>query len=184
MTGRGNLLRLLRPLQTAAVLVVVVAAVALAGCGFHLRGEEILPFDTLYIAIRGDSQLGANLRRAILAGSKTRIVEKESDAQATLQVIGEQREKIILSLNSAGRVNEFLLRYRFVFKVRDSKGRDFLPQGEIVLTRELLYSDTEVLAKETEEQLLYRDMQRDMVQQILRRLAAAKLPTTPAPEPS
>ena len=170
-----------RALRAVAALTLVVA---FAGCGFHLRGEAVLPFDTLYIGIKGDSQLGADLRRAIIAGSKTRVVDKEADAQAVLQVIGDQREKIILSLNSAGRVNEYLLRYRFVFKVHDGKGRNFIPQGEIVLTRELLYSDTEVLAKEVEEQLLYRDMQRDMVQQILRRLAAAKIPVATAPETS
>jgi LPS-assembly lipoprotein len=38
------------------------------------------------------------------------------------------------------------------------------------------YDDTQVLAKESEEQLLFRDMQSDMVQQILRRLAAARKP--------
>ncbi|MFN0162016.1 MAG: LPS assembly lipoprotein LptE, partial [Burkholderiales bacterium] len=34
------------------------------------------------------------------------------------------------------------------------------------------FNDTQVLAKESEEALLYRDMQTDMVQQVLRRLAA------------
>lgn len=161
----------------------LVLAAALAGCGFHLRGEAVLPFSTLYISIPEDSQLGAEIRRSITAGSKTKIVDKAADAQGVLQVLGEGREKIILSLNSAGRVNEFLLRYRFVFKVHDGKGRDYIKQSEIVLTRELLYSDTQVLAKEAEEQLLYRDMQRDMVQQILRRLAAAKLPEKDADAP-
>jgi LPS-assembly lipoprotein len=154
----------------------LVSVLALAACGFHLRGEATLPFDTIYIQIPGDSQLGADIKRTIVAGSKTRVLDNATGAQAVLQVIAEQREKIILSLNSAGRVNEYLLRYRFVFKVHDNRGRDYIPQNEIVLTREQLYSDTQVLAKETEEQLLYRDMQRDMVQQILRRLAAAKIP--------
>ena len=65
------------------------------------------------------------------------------------------------------------LRYRLKFRVRDAKGRDYLPQSEIRLTRDISYSGTQVLAKESEEALLYRDMQSDMVQQILRRLAAA-----------
>jgi len=43
-----------------------------------------------------------------------------------------------------------------------------------VLSRDVTFNDTEILAKEAEEQLLFRDMQADMVQQIIRRLAAAK----------
>ena len=45
------------------------------------------------------------------------------------------------------------------------------------LTRDVTFNDTEILAKEQEEQLLFRDMQTDMVQQIMRRLAAAKRPS-------
>lgn len=160
-------------LRLHSSLPILALSFAVSACGFHLRGESTLPFETLNIAIYEGSQLGADLRRGIAAGSRTRLVENAAEAQAILQVIGEQREKVILSLTSSGRVNQFLLRYRFVFKVHDGKGRDILPPNEILLTRELTFSDTQVLAKEVEEQLLYRDMQRDMVQQIIRRLAAA-----------
>jgi LPS-assembly lipoprotein len=46
----------------------------------------------------------------------------------------------------------------------------------VQLTRDVTYNDTDVLAKENEEQLLYRDMQADMVQQLMRRLSAAQKP--------
>jgi LPS-assembly lipoprotein len=87
----------------------------------------------------------------------------------------EAREKIILSFTSAGKINEYRLRYRVGFRVTDPNGTQvFLPQSEILLTRDMTYSDAQVIAKENEEGLLYRDMQTDMVQQILRRLVAAK----------
>jgi LPS-assembly lipoprotein len=155
--------------------LVLLAGVTLASCGFHLRGQSTLPFETISLATPEGSLLGEDLKRSIVSGSQTRIVDRAADAQAVLQVIGEQREKVILSLTGAGRVNEFLLRYRLVFKVHDGKGRDIIPQNEIVLTREMSYNDQQVLAKEAEEQLLYRDMQRDMVQQVMRRLAAARV---------
>jgi LPS-assembly lipoprotein len=153
---------------------MLAALLLFAGCGFHLRGESTLPFETLFISIGTVSPVGADLKRSITVGSKTRVVESAAEAQAVLQVIGDQRDKVILSLTGAGRVNQFLLRYRFVFKVHDGKGRDIIPENEIVLTREMTYSDAQVLAKEVEEQQLFRDMQRDMVQQVLRRLAVAK----------
>ncbi|MBI4742843.1 MAG: hypothetical protein HY777_15135, partial [Betaproteobacteria bacterium] len=61
----------------------------------------------------------------------------------------------------------------------DVKGRDLVPPGEIELSRDLSYDDSNVLAKEQEEVLLWRDMQNDMVQQLMRRLVAVK-PVPPA----
>jgi LPS-assembly lipoprotein len=75
-------------------------------------------------------------------------------------------------------VREYQLRYRVAFRVHDGKGGDYVPQTTIQLTRDISFNDSEILAKEAEEGLLYRDMQTDMVQQIMRRLAAAQKPTT------
>jgi LPS-assembly lipoprotein len=154
---------------------VLVLAGMLAGCGFHLRGEANLPFSTIYLNITNDGQFEADMKRAITTGSKTQVVDKPTEAQAILQGGPGTREKVILSLSSAGRVSAYTLRYHFAYRVHDAKNHDFIPQTEIVLTREMTYSDTQVLAKETEEQVNYRDMQHDMVQQVMRRLAAAKL---------
>jgi LPS-assembly lipoprotein len=86
----------------------------------------------------------------------------------------EMRDKSILTFTAAGKVNEYRLRYRVGFRVTDSKALQvFLPTSEIILTRDMSYNDAQVLAKEAEEQLLYRDMQTDMVQQIMRRLVTA-----------
>lgn len=157
-----------------AVLMILIASL-LAACGFQLRGARPLPFESLHVAIAESSELGASLKRNIRALGGTRLVDTPQEAQAILAVAGEAREKNILSLSAAGRVREFQLRYRFAFRVHDLKGREFIPTSEIVLTRDISFSDERVLAKEQEELLLYRDMQNDLVQQIMRRLATAKV---------
>jgi len=150
-----------------------VIAALLAACGFHLRGQEQMPFETLYIP--GNNPLVVELKRNVAAASKTRLVDRPGDAQAVFGFTQELREKVMLSFSAAGRVSEYQLRYRVGFRVTDPKGAQvYLPTSEIQLTRDISYSDAHVLAKETEEALLYRDMQRDMVQQIMRRLVAAK----------
>jgi len=153
--------------------LAAVALALLAGCGFHLRGTAQLPFETLYIP--GATPLAVELRRNVLAASKTRLVDSPGSAQAVFGFTQETREKVILSFTSAGKVGEYRLRYRVGFRVTDPKGAQvFLPSSEILLTRDMTYNDAQVIAKENEEALLYRDMQTDMVQQILRRLVAAK----------
>lgn len=156
-------------------LTVLLLVTLLAACGFHLRGERPLPYDSLYIGAPEYSELGAALKRNIRASGRTRIADTPQEAQAQLSIVSEAREKSILSLNAAGRVREFQLRYRFVFRVHDGKGRDYLPQNEIVLTRDFTFNDAAILAKEQEEALIYRDMQNDLVQQIMRRLEASRV---------
>ena len=157
--------------------IIALAAALLAGCGFQLRGQAQLPFETLYIP--GGSPLAVELKRNVAVASRTRLVDSVGDAQAVLGFTTELRDKVILSFNTAGRVSEYQLRYRVGIRVTDPKGAQvYLPTSEILLTRDMAYSDAQVLAKEAEEALLYRDMQSDMVQQILRRLVAAKpMPT-------
>jgi LPS-assembly lipoprotein len=153
-------------------VVLLGLAALLAGCGFHMRGTAALPFETLYIP--GQTPLSIELRRNVSASSKTRIVDNPDKAQAVFGFTDEVRDKSILTFTAAGKVNEYRLRYRVGFRVTDSKALQvFLPTSEIVLTRDMSYNDAQVLAKEVEEQTLYRDMQTDMVQQIMRRLVTA-----------
>lgn len=147
----------------------------LAGCGFRLRGTADVPFDSLYLP-GAASGIALDLKRNIQAGTNARVVDDPKEADAVLQFTEETRQKEILSLTGTGRVREFQLRYRVGFRVHDGKGADFVPQSVIQLTRDVTFNDAEILAKEAEEQLLFRDMQTDMVQQIMRRLAAAKRP--------
>ena len=97
-----------------------------------------------------------------------------NQAQVVLEVLSEQREKVVLSLNTAGQVREFQLRLRFRFRLRTLAGKELIPDADIALQRDISFNETAVLAKEAEEGLLYRDMQSDIVQQVIRRLAAVK----------
>jgi LPS-assembly lipoprotein len=152
------------------LLVMVLAA-----CGFRLRGTAEVPFESLYLP-NATSGIALDLKRNIQAGTKARVVDDPKEADAVLQFTEETRQKEILSLTGTGRVREFQLRYRVGFRVHDGKGADYVPASTIQLTRDVTFNDAEILAKEAEEQLLFRDMQSDMVQQIMRRLAAAKRP--------
>jgi LPS-assembly lipoprotein len=156
------------------VLLAAALLLALAACGFQLRGSARLPFDTIYLP-NATSGIALDLKRIIQAGTGTRVLDAPKDAQAVLEFTEEVRTKEILSLTGAGRVREFRLHYRVRYRVHDGKGRQFVAPTTLAQVRDITFSDSVVLAKESEEQLLYRDMQNDMVQQIMRQLAAAQL---------
>ncbi len=155
--------------------LLVLALALLAGCGFQLRGTANLPFDTIVVPGAGGG-IALDLKRNIQSGTNSKVVDDVKDAQAVLQFTEEVRAKEILSLTATGRVREFRLVYRVGFRVHDGKGGEFLPANSIQLTRDVTFNDAEILAKEAEEALLYRDMQFDMVQQVMRRLEAAQRP--------
>ena len=82
----------------------------------------------------------------------------------------------MVGLNASGQVRELQLRLRIKFRLRTQKGEELLEPTELLQTRDISYSETIALAKEAEEALLYRNMQTDLVQQLLRRLAAVRWP--------
>jgi len=155
--------------------VIVALTPVFIGCGFHLRGSATVPFQTLYIP-NPKSGIALELKRNIEAGTNAKVLDDPKAAEAILELTGESREKIILSLTGTGRVSEFRLRYRVSYRVHDGKGGEYVPMSVVQLQRDITYSDSEILAKEAEEQLLFRDMQSDLVQQVLRRLSGAEKP--------
>ncbi|PHV29675.1 hypothetical protein CSQ93_00605 [Janthinobacterium sp. BJB426] len=159
--------------------------VLLSACGFHLRGSNgsfMLPFATMYIGLPDTSPLAIGLKRYIRAIGSTEVVSTKDGADAVLEVLNDperNRTKTILSLNKNGRVQEYQLGYSINFRVVDKAGNQLLAPTTISLVRPITFDESQVLAKETEEAALYRDMRNDLVQQIMRRLAAIK-PVLPA----
>ncbi len=159
------------------LLLLALTCGLLAACGFQLRGAYSLPYDSLYVAVPDYSVVGAGLKRSI-RNTSTRLATSAKDAQAIFQPTGELRLPVILSLSSAGRVREKRLTYRYNYRITDNKGRDLMLPVSVELFRDITYADSDVLAKTQEEDLLWRDMESDLVQQLMRRLAANK-PTWP-----
>ncbi|MBT9518394.1 MAG: hypothetical protein IV112_17040 [Methyloversatilis discipulorum] len=157
-----------------SLLLAAAAALPLAACGFHLRGVRDLPFQTLYINSNRYSELTAQLRRAIEAQTTSKVADDIKAADAVLDITENRTEKVILSLNSAGRVREYQLRQRFSFRVRTPTNEEIAPVATIEMRRDLTFNDSDTLAKQEEEQLLLAEMQSDVIQQLLRRLQAIK----------
>jgi LPS-assembly lipoprotein len=158
---------------TVRRLLLALPALALAGCGFQLRGSADLPFRTLFAAFPPGSTTATEFAR-MLRGGGTRLVDRPQDAEARLDVLEERREKEIVGFSGTGRPREYQIRLLFTFRVVDAQETELVPPTQLILRRDITTTDTQYVAKEQEEALLYRDMQRDLVQQLLRRLAAAR----------
>ena len=152
----------------------VLICACLVGCGFKLRGTQQLPFATIALNIPPNSPLGTELARNIRAGTNTQIISDPAKAEAVFDLLGELRDRQVLTIDAQGRALEYTLRDRLRFRLRDAKGREVIEPTDLLVQRDISFNDSQRLSKESEEALLYRDMQTDLVQQLLRRIAAAR----------
>lgn len=154
--------------------VALLLALVLSGCGFQLRGSYSLPWETLAISgVPENNELYFQIKRGIETTSGTKVIADPKEAKASLVVLQNLQHKNILSLSARGLVREFQLTRAFSYRVVDAAGKELLPASQIVLQRELTFDDERIYAKEAEEATIQREMQQDLVQQLLRRLAAA-----------
>ena len=156
-------------------LLLASTAASLGACGFELRKAPNFPFRTLFSPLPESSALGVDLKRALESGGKVQVITDPrllDKAEVVLDVLGDVREKVVVSRNASGQVREFQLRIRFDFSLRTQGGRQLIAPSQILQQRDISFNESAVLAKEAEEGLLYREMQGDIVQQIMRRLAA------------
>jgi LPS-assembly lipoprotein len=146
----------------------------LSACGFQLRQAPEFAFRSIYVNVPAESPVGRELKRALASGGKVAVVESPAQAEVVMDLLNEERQKVVVGLGAVGQVREFELRMRVRFRLRSRDGRDLIADAEIVRQQDISYSETVALAKEDEEQLVYRSLQTDIVLQVMRRLAAVK----------
>jgi LPS-assembly lipoprotein len=155
---------------------LLVALPLLASCGFELRRPPTLPFRTIaLVGFPPRSPLADELRRA-LAASNARVVEQPARADVVFEALADKRPRSVVASTAAGQARELQLGVRLVFRLSTPKGRSLIEPTELLLTRDMSYTESAALAKEQEEAELQRAMQADIVAQVMRRLAAVETP--------
>lgn len=157
---------------------LALLALPLSGCGFHLRGDVALPFKTLYIDAPGYNQLQVSsfyqrlAKRLQVSGAA--LASSPAQAQVVLKILPESRTRTILALTSAGQVAEYRITLALSYAVLGPDGRAIAAPQTINLTRDYTYNTNQYLAMGAEEDLLYRDMENAVIEQIAQRLQDIK----------
>jgi LPS-assembly lipoprotein len=146
----------------------------LSACGFQLRNTQAYAFSSIAVTPAGGSAVALEAARYLGGTLRIASVQDTAPPEVVLDVLQEQREKTVVGVNASGQVREFQLRLKVKFRLRTPQGAELIGPTDIVQQRDISFSESAVLAKEAEEALLYKDMQADTVQQLLRRLASVK----------
>lgn len=154
-------------------LACAALCMLLAACGFHLRGAVQLPFSTVYTNIAQNSEFGARLRRALAASSPgLRFVDRATEAQVRLIQLANNQSLRELSLNAQGLVEEYELNLSFVFELVDAHGHILLPPTTLTSSEDLPYDPTQVQAEQSEITTMFQEMQKSLVDRVVRRLSS------------
>lgn len=166
-------------MQARRRFLLGLATVGLTGCGFQLRQTGDYPFRTLFAGFPTTSPLGAELSRQLQATGRIVLLTQADQAQkadVVLDILQEQRQAVVVGVNASGQVREMQLRMTVRFRLRTPQGLEWIEPVNMEQQRELSFNETAALSKEVEQTMLYRDMQNDIVQQIMRRLSRVKPP--------
>jgi LPS-assembly lipoprotein len=155
-------------------LLLVAPALVLAACGFELKRVAALQFDS--IALTGFAQRSP-LEKELRATLERSIVVKESPAQAQVvfQALSEERRRRAVAFTASGQVRDIQLRTILRYRAQTPSERELIPDSKIELIREMTFIESAALGKEQEEQDLFREMQSDIVLQLMLRLSTIRL---------
>lgn len=157
--------------------LLILVSIFIASCGFHLRGSQDLSAVLPEVQIQGTnihSELGRELNNA-LTNAKVSVLD---ESKILLSITKDSFAKRVLSLDSAGRANQYELNYQLSFslikKVKSDSEKinivDVMPSQTITEKREYLFDANLVLAKADEESRLNNDMRQAAILQLVRRL--------------
>jgi LPS-assembly lipoprotein len=153
--------------------LLIGAALLLGACGFHLQGRQPLPtaFANTYIDTEDEqTDFVQDLRKALLA-SGAKVIRTQGSAGATIQVHEDELTEKILSVSARNIPAEYELIYRVEFSVT-SDGKTLIEREEVSATRDISFDETQLLAKEREQEILREALARDLVALVMRRISA------------
>jgi len=151
---------------------ILLMAVIISGCGFHLRGDIILPalYERVQVVDKGYSDVGKSLSRALEnVGSK--IVSSPEAATAVVTVLSRGTQRRALNVGG-NRVREYELQLDITFVVQDHEGVQLAGQQTVSVVRNFQNDPNNVLAKDNEEQIIRKEMMQPAIIQVLRRMKA------------
>ena len=157
------------------LLLAACMAVTLCACGFQMRGTAALPEEMSVTYINSNNPYGTLVTdfADALRVHHVVVTEDRSEATAILDIMDDKQDKSVLSVNSSGKVLEFQLQQSIEFDVKTSDQLPLLEPQRVSLTRDYLYSNTDVLSKEREQVVVRRALQRELISLAILRITAA-----------
>jgi LPS-assembly lipoprotein len=155
---------LVKILPSSCVLVI---ALLLSACGYHLRGAIDLPSELKSIYLEGASAPLIEQFKKALQSSSVELVESRAAAGMIITVANEDSLKRSLSLGAGGRSNQWGLEYRLNYQITDAKGNVLQKSQPVEIRREYFNDQQLILGKDNEEIVIRNEMYQQAVRAMI-----------------
>lgn len=145
----------------------------LSACGYHLRGSIELPEDLKSMYLFGASSNLQSEVSLILRGSKGKIGPSPNEAGLVIKFLKEDMRSRVLSVGTTGKSSEVELNYYLRFQFYDNQETPLMDEQTIELSREYFNDQTAVLAKESEELIIRKEMYKQAARMLVSRAQIA-----------
>ena len=153
-----------------ATLVIMLAVLFFSGCGFHLRGQTLLPSVMTKPHLDGsDLELIRGLEEELRVRGAHPVADA-SGASVVIELLRVAYLREVGTLDFRGTVTGYVLKYEVVYRVFDSNLEVLVDDTRITLSRNLDYDRGQVLQLEQDEALLRNELVNEVVRRILTRL--------------
>ncbi len=160
-------------MKHAAKIGLIVITLLLSACGYHLRGSIALPEELKNLYVFGASPQLQSEMSMILRSSKGKIATSPNDAGVVVKVLKDEMHNRVLSVGTTGKSSEVELDYYLRFQFYDNQENPMMDEQTIELTREYFNDQTAVLAKESEELVIRKEMYKQAARMLISRAQIA-----------
>jgi len=156
----------------AIALGLLVSSLMLQSCGFKLRGNVAFSPDLAPVHIKdqgGVSQIAVVLRDT-LSRQGIAVVDAAGLANSVIYLTQERFGRKVLTVSSAGQVQEYALSYKVEFFVNGKDNTELLQKTAVDIERVLRFDEAALSAKSAEASVLQDNMLNDAARQVLRQI--------------
>lgn len=153
-------------------------------CGWHLRGTGTVD-NVSSVHISSQGRFGSfyeALSRSLQANDIT-VVENATDAQYNIVILDQKYSRKTASVSVTVRVSEYQLTEEVTIMILAANGQPLLQRTTLSTDRFFDFDENDVQSKEDEANMLRREMQSDLIRQIISRLDAVANRSTTVPGP-
>lgn len=162
--------------------ILVLLALVLAGCGFHLRGTQTLDEALVVVAVRDVGKSGQGrkttgnatwyggerdeLRRVVAQALTDSGATVTDEAPLVIELLGEEVKRRTAAIGVSANVAEYQLDYLLRYRVVTADNSVLIPETQIERDRTYRYDERSPMGSAEEEALLRREMRRTAARQL------------------
>lgn len=157
-------------------VVIVGACTLLSACGFHMRGETILPAAMQRVNVQVADPFSPLKRdlEAALKRAGARVEAAPGPGIAEIAISALALAPVVRSVGANAYVNEFSMVYHVELEIHTADGKTLLPHQVIEHSRDYTFDQSQALGTNPEQDEIKKEMERNMVQAVMRKIEAAE----------